>query len=62
MRHWLIADIEGTKGLFGNELELIALVRNCQFLYNKTLPDFKNIQKKNEAWEAIASVFGVSGK
>ncbi|XP_063918125.1 transcription factor Adf-1-like isoform X2 [Zophobas morio] len=53
-------NIEGTKGLFGNELELIALVRNCQFLYNKTLPDFKNIQKKNEAWEAIASVFGVS--
>ncbi|RZC33303.1 transcription factor Adf-1-like [Asbolus verrucosus] len=53
-------NIEGTKGLFGNELELIALVRNCQFLYDKNLPDFKNIQKKNEAWEAIASVFGVS--
>ncbi|XP_044267451.1 transcription factor Adf-1-like isoform X2 [Tribolium madens] len=53
-------NIEGTKGLFGNELELIALVRNCQFLYDKNLPDFKNIQKKNEAWEAIASVFEVT--
>jgi hypothetical protein len=53
-------NIEGTKGLFGNELELIALVRNCQFLYDKSLPDFKNIQKKNEAWEAISAVFGVS--
>ncbi|KAB0797177.1 hypothetical protein PPYR_08171 [Photinus pyralis] len=49
-------NIEGAHGVIGNELELIALVRNCNFLYDKTLSDFKDIRKKNVAWSAIANV------
>lgn len=55
------SDIEDTKGVMGNELELIALVRNCQFLYDKHHPDFKDIQKKTATWNAIASVMQASG-
>ncbi|KAL3281829.1 hypothetical protein HHI36_005029 [Cryptolaemus montrouzieri] len=53
-------EIEGANGLDGNEMEVIALIRNCPFLYDRSFSDFKDIEKKNEAWEAIASVFNVS--
>ncbi|KAF5289050.1 hypothetical protein FQA39_LY03929 [Lamprigera yunnana] len=49
-------NVQGTCGIVGNELELITLVRNCPFLYDKNLPDFKDIRKKNIAWSAIARV------
>lgn len=49
-------NVEGAHGIVGNELELIALVRNCPFLYDKNLSDFKDTRKKNVVWSAIASV------
>lgn len=56
-----LADIEDTMGVQGNELELIALVRNCPFLYDKNVPDFKESDKKYEAWNAIAEVMKATG-
>lgn len=53
-------EIEGAHGLVGNEMELIALVRHCPFLFDRSYSDFKNTDRKNEAWEAIAKVFNVN--
>ncbi|KAK4880654.1 hypothetical protein RN001_008800 [Aquatica leii] len=49
-------NVQSNCGVVGNELELIALVRKCNFLYDKSLFDFKDVRKKNVAWSAIASV------
>lgn len=46
--------------MFGNELELIALVRNCPFLYDKRRNDFKDVQKRETTWAAIASIMHCS--
>lgn len=44
-------------------LLLIKLVEQHPILYDKSLPDYKNVNKKTKAWEDIASnVFIVSGK
>lgn len=52
----LFAGIEDTQGVFGNELELIALVRNCPFLYDKSRNDFKDVAKREATWRAISAV------
>ncbi|KAK9872235.1 hypothetical protein WA026_017038 [Henosepilachna vigintioctopunctata] len=54
------SEIENICGVNGNEMELIALIRNCPFLYNPSYPDFKVAEKRDQAWKAIAKVFSVS--
>lgn len=58
----MFIDTNSPPNKMGNELELIALVRNCEFLYNKNLPDFKDSVKRAAAWEAIAAVMNATGK
>lgn len=41
-------------------MELIALVRNCPYLYDKSRKDFKDFDKKDATWKAIAAVMHCS--
>lgn len=58
---FMFTDTHSTSRKMGNELELIALIRNCEFLYNKSLPDYKDSAKRTAAWEAIAAVMKATG-
>lgn len=40
----------------------ISLVECNRILYNKTLKDFKNVKKKEEAWSRIAKLSNSTGK
>ncbi|XP_044751618.1 uncharacterized protein LOC123311625 isoform X2 [Coccinella septempunctata] len=55
-------EIDGANGLEGNEMEIIALIRNCPLLYDKSVSDFHDATKKDQAWRAIAQVFNVSSR
>lgn len=45
-----------------NDTALIALVKNCPCLYDKNSIEFRDDNKKNASWQAIAKVLKVSGK
>lgn len=50
-------DIVATqKGIHHKEQDLITLVRNCPFLYDKKKFDYKNCKKKDDTWVAIAKI------
>lgn len=39
----------------------INLIQNSRIIYDKTLKDFKNIRKKEEAWTHIATQSRMTG-
>lgn len=43
-------------------MEIIALIRNCPLLYDKSLVDYNDAKKKDQAWKAIAELFSVSSR
>ncbi|XP_045472885.1 uncharacterized protein LOC123679355 [Harmonia axyridis] len=55
-------EIDGADGLQGNEMEIIALIRNCPLLYDKSFPDYNDSKKKDQAWKAIGEVFNVTSR
>lgn len=48
--------------MYEDELKLINLVKANPLLYNKSLQDSHNEEKKAAAWNAIALVMNESGK
>lgn len=45
-----------------DDTALISLVQNCPCLYDKNSIEFRDNNKKNASWQAIANVLKVSGK
>lgn len=40
----------------------INLIQNNRILYDKSLKDFKNVKKKDEAWQKVADVSRMTGE
>lgn len=44
-----------------DEFKLIELVQQNEFLYDKSIEAYRDVIQKNNAWDSIARVLGVSG-
>lgn len=45
-----------------DNVKLIRLVKQHEYLYNKYNKDFKNLDRKKITWQRIAREMGINGK